>query len=170
MSRRLLVLRHAKSDWNTDAASDFERPLAKRGKRDAPRMGTWMHRQGLVPAYVVSSPAKRAKQTVERLCEELALDGSRVHWDQEVYGGGIASLLGVLEACPAEADPVLLVGHNPGLEDLVTFLDAAIEPPPDGKLLPTAALAELEMPDDWSELTRGSARLIRVTRPKEIDI
>jgi len=168
MPRHLLVLRHAKSDWDADAATDFERPLAKRGRRDAPRMGAWMRKQDLIPAHLVSSPAKRAKQTIELVCEAQGLEPSRISWDPEVYGAGIATLLGVLERCPADADPVLLVGHNPGLEDLVTFLDAAVEQPPDGKLLPTAALAELEMPEDWSELTRGCARLTRVTRAKSI--
>jgi len=131
-------------------------------------MGAWMREQDLIPAHLVSSPAKRAEQTIELVCEALGLEPSRISWDKEVYDAGIAALLGVLERCPADADPVLLVGHNPGLEDLVTFLDAAVELPPDGKLLPTAALAELEMPEDWGELTRGCARLTRVTRAKSI--
>ena len=169
MPRLLLVLRHAKSAWDTDASTDFDRPLAKRGKKDAPRMGAWMAEQGPGPDHVVSSPAKRARQTVKRVCKEIGFDTGGIRWDPEVYAAGISELLGVLERCPPEAGTVLLVGHNPGLEDMITFLDAAVELPPDGKLLPTAALARLQMPDDWSELSRGDARLIDVTRPKDLD-
>ena len=71
MSRELLILRHAKSAWDTSAATDFERPLAKRGRRDAPRVGRFLLDQGLIPDYVVSSPAERAKQTVIGVCEQL---------------------------------------------------------------------------------------------------
>ena len=169
MPRTLLVLRHAKSAWDTGAESDFERPLSKRGKKDAPRMGAWLRREGLVPDLVVSSPARRARQTVKRVCRESGCDAERVVWEPAVYGAGISELLGVLERCPPSAGRVLLVGHNPGLEDVVTFLDAAVQPPPDGKLLPTAAVARLEMPDDWSGLSRGSARLLGVQRPGDLD-
>jgi phosphohistidine phosphatase len=169
MPRLLLVMRHAKSDWDSGAASDFDRPLARRGKKDAPRMGAWLKHEGLVPDLVVSSPARRARQTVKRVCQEAGCDSDRIVWDAEIYGGGISGLLGVLERCPPSAARVLLVGHNPGLEDMVTFLDAAVEPPPDGKLLPTGAVARMEMPDDWSELSRGDARLLGVQRPKDLD-
>ncbi|MGD2083980.1 MAG: histidine phosphatase family protein [Chromatiales bacterium] len=168
MPRLLLVLRHAKSSWDDDAGSDFDRPLAKRGKKDAPRIGAWLKREALVPDLVVSSPARRARQTARRVCEKTGYDTDSIVWEADIYGGGISELLGVLERCAPSAERVLLVGHNPGLEDLVTFLDAAVEPPPDGKLLPTAAVARLEMPDDWSALSRASARLLGVQRPKDL--
>lgn len=78
MPRELLLLRHAKSDWDSDVASDFERPLAKRGKNDAPKVGSWLYREGLVPDHVVSSPATRARQTAIKVCKRLDFKKRRI--------------------------------------------------------------------------------------------
>lgn len=169
MSRELLILRHAKSDWDSGSATDFERPLAKRGRRDAPRVGAWLYREGLVPDCVVSSPAERARQTTLKVCKALDIKRKQVIWDEAVYAAGLEALLGVLGRCPAQASAVMLVGHNPGLEALVRYLTGGDhEEPDDGKLLPTAAMARLEMPDDWSRLDAGSAVLLSLTRPKNL--
>ena len=169
MPRELLILRHAKSDWDSGAARDFDRPLAKRGKKDAPRVGEWLYREGLVPDQVISSPAERARQTAVKVCKSMDFKKKKIRWDDEVYEAGVADLLGVLARCSREARTVLLVGHNPGLEDLVRYLAAdEAEEPSDGKLLPTAALARLEMPDDWSALKVGCAQLVDVTRPRKL--
>jgi phosphohistidine phosphatase len=168
MSRELLVLRHAKSDWDWDASDDFRRPLAKRGKKDAPRVGEWLYREGLVPDFVVSSPAERAKQTAIKVCKSLDFKKKQIVWDDAIYEGAVPGLLQVLARCPTEATTVLLVGHNPGLEDLVRFLAGdEVQTPSDGKLLPTAALARLEMPDDWQALEGGCAQVVSVTRPRK---
>ena len=168
MPRELLILRHAKSDWEAGASGDFDRPLAKRGRKDAPRVGEWLFREGLVPDLVVSSPAERAKQTALRVCESMDFKKKRIVWDDAIYGASLPRLLGVLARCPRDASTVLLVGHNPGLEELVTYLagEGGIERPADGKLLTTAALARLEMPKDWSKLDPGCAELLAVTRPR----
>ena len=169
MSRELLILRHAKSDWNSGNSSDFKRPLAKRGKKDAPRIGEWLYREGLVPDLVVSSPAERARQTAEKVCKSMDYKKKRIRWDEQIYAGNLTSLLGVLGRCPSEARIVLLVGHNPGLEDLVLYLAGDdVEEPADGKLLPTATLVRLETGDDWSKLDPGSAQLITITRPRNL--
>lgn len=169
MPRELLILRHAKSDWDSGATRDFDRPLAKRGKKDAPRVGEWLYREGLVPDLVISSSAERARQTADRVCKSMDFKKKKIQWDDDVYAAGVADLLRVLARCPAETRTVLLVGHNPGLEDLVCYLAAdEVEEPSDGKLLPTAALARLEMPDDWSVLEAGCAQLIAVTRPRKL--
>ena len=169
MSRQLLVLRHAKSAWDTDARTDFERPLAKRGRKDAKRMGCWMGGQGLKPDYVLSSPAQRAKETVLAVCAELGLDTETIHWQPRIYLADLDTLLEVLGECPRKARKVLLVGHNPGVEELVAYLGGeGVVTPPDGKLMPTAALARLDMPKDWSRPGPGVARLLELTRPKEI--
>jgi phosphohistidine phosphatase len=168
MSRELLILRHAKSDWNGDIANDFLRPLAKRGKKDAPRVGEWLYREGLVPDFIISSPAERARQTVIKVCKSLDYKKKQVVWDEDIYEAGLPGLLQVLARCPPAASTVLLVGHNPGLEELLSFLagdDIAL--PEDGKLLPTAALARLEMPDDWQALEKGCAQMVSLTRPRK---
>ncbi len=169
MPRELLILRHAKSDWDTPAASDFERPLAKRGKKDAPRVGEWLYREGLIPRLIVSSPAQRARETALKVCKCLDLPRKRIVWDQDVYDADLHTLLAVLARVPVAADLVLLVGHNPGLEELLRHLAGGdVEESPDGKLLPTATVARLEMPNDWSALAPGCAALVSIVRPKQL--
>jgi phosphohistidine phosphatase len=170
MPRELLILRHAKSDWDSGAATDFHRPLSRRGKQDAPKVGAWLYREGLVPDYVVSSPAERARQTVVKVCKGMELDKKHIVWEPAIYEARVEDLLGVLGRCPAEHATVLLVGHNPGLEELVRYLGGdEVQPPEDGKLMPTAALARLEMPHTWDTLTQGCAHLVSITRPKSLD-
>ena len=169
MNRELLILRHAKSAWDTRAASDFERPLSGRGLRAAPRVGRFLHQQGLIPDYVVSSPAERAKQTVTLVCEELSFDPLRIHWDKNIYGGWPASLIKVLRECPSNAGRVLIAGHNPGMESLVEGLcEHRVVIPGDGKLIPTAAVAHLEISLPWDELDSGCAQLLSITRARSL--
>lgn len=169
MPRELLILRHAKSDWDSVATSDFDRPLAKRGKSDAPKVGAWLYREGLVPDLVVSSPAERAKQTASKVCKCLDIKKKQILWDADIYEAEVPKLLSVLGRCSPEAAIVLLIGHNPGLEELLMHLVGEdLEIPDDGKLLPTGTVARLEMPDDWSALPCGSAQLISITRPRSL--
>lgn len=167
MSRRLILFRHAKSDWDTGVVRDHDRPLAARGRRDVPRMGRWLRSQGKVPDCVISSTARRARETTESLCAELGLNDDEVLWTDAVYDATAGQLLEVLARAPAAARRVLLVGHNPGLEDLLVWLGGdSVKMPPDRKLLTTAAAALLEMPEDWSGLAPGAGRLVELMRPK----
>jgi len=169
MSRELLILRHAKSDWDADTSSDFKRPLAKRGKKDAPRVGEWLYREGLVPDLVISSPAQRAKQTAVKVCKSMDYKKKKIQWDDEIYEADVPVLLRLLARCPADARTILLVGHNPALEDLVRFLAGdEVDEPADGKLLPTATLARLEIPNDWGILDSGCAQVIAIIRPRKL--
>lgn len=166
--RELLILRHAKSDWDLGVESDFVRPLAKRGKRDAPRVGEWLYREGLVPSLVVSSPAERARQTALRVCRSMDFQTKHIVWEEGIYEGRLADLMQVVARFRHDLSPVLLIGHNPGLEELLRYLAGDdIEDPRDGKLLPTAAVARLEMPDDWARLDPGCAQLVSITRPRK---
>ncbi len=169
MPRELLILRHAKSDWDGGATSDFERPLAKRGRKDAPRVGEWLYREGMIPTLIISSPAQRARETALKVCKCLDLSKRDIVWDPEIYEADLPALLGVLSRVPAAARLVLLIGHNPGLEDLLRYLAGAdVDEPDDGKLLPTAAVARLEMPDDWLFLELGCAGLVGIVRPRQL--
>ena len=169
MARELLILRHAKSSWNSDAPTDFERPLSKRGNRDAPRMGRYLEEQALRPDYVISSPAERARQTVLAACRNFGMGESDIHWDQRVYHASTGVLMDVLSECPADALRVLIAGHNPGMESLVrTLCREAVPTPPDFKLMPTAALAHLRIPVSWRELDGGVADLLSLTRVKAL--
>lgn len=169
MPRELLILRHAKSDWGSAATTDFARPLTGRGKRDAPKIGAWLHQEGLQPDHVVSSPAQRARQTAIRVCKTVGFPKGLIDWEPEVYEATLDNLLAALGRCPPDATRVLLVGHNPGLETLLQFLAGGeLDLPEDGKLLPAGALARLEMPEDWSPPSQGCAKLLSITRPRAL--
>ncbi len=169
MPRELLILRHAKSAWNTNAPTDFERPLSKRGRRAAPRVGRFLAREGLVPDYVVSSPAERAKQTVIAVCGEMGIGPDSIHWEPRIYHAYTGSLLTVLNESPDDAQRVLIAGHNPGLEILLrTLSDREVPMPDDYKLMPTAAVARLEVLSEWKNLDGGLARLISLTRARSL--
>ncbi|MBE0471843.1 MAG: histidine phosphatase family protein [Methyloprofundus sp.] len=165
MSRQLLVLRHGKSDWNIET-SDLSRPLKNRGKRDAQRMGAWLQQQALIPDFIISSPAERAKNTAEKLAKAMGLTAKHVHYDARLYAAGLTDLKSVLGDCPESAARVLLIGHNPSLENLIKNLhNGVLQKSADGKLLPTATLAILSMPDQWSLLNQGCATVESITRP-----
>jgi phosphohistidine phosphatase len=169
MSRELLILRHAKSAWDTGAPTDFERPLAPRGLNAAPRVGRFLAAQGLRPDYVVSSPAERARQTVLLVCAEMGIEADSVHWESRIYGCGPRTLFRVLRDCPPDATRVLIAGHNPGLELLLVELcGQRIDIPPDGKLLPTAAVAHLAVDSEWAAIGEGAARLLSLTRARAL--
>lgn len=165
MARELLILRHGKSDWDA-GTDDFNRPLKDRGKRAAQRMGVWIHRQQLLPDHVVSSPATRALETARKLCKAMGIGDQGIQRDSRIYEASAEELLEVLADCPQGARRVLLVGHNPGLEDLLLMLAAEpLEIMAGCKLLPTATLARLTLPDDWQRLSPGCALLESITRP-----
>lgn len=177
MARQLLILRHAKSAWDTNASSDFDRPLAKRGEKDAPAMGAWMREQQLFPDHIVSSPAKRAKQTVIKVCHALDMDKKDIHWDARVYGADTSELMEVLSEVPSKAKSVLLVGHNPGLESLVSYLAGDLS---NGNsendtiktygfcAVKTATLVHLEIAEKWNALKPKCATFIEVKYPREL--
>jgi len=170
MTRELLILRHAKSAWDTRAATDFDRPLSNRGTKAAPRVGRFLLREGLVPDYVVSSPAERAKQTVIAVCEELSFDPHEIVWDRRIYGAWTSALIQVLRESPPQAKRVLIAGHNPGLESLVEELsEQGTAIPVDGKLMPTGAVAHLEIFSEWSELGSACAKLQSITRSRSLE-
>ncbi len=165
---RLFILRHGKSDWGT-GQPDFERPLAERGRTAAKRVGAWMKDQGMMPDRVISSPARRARETAESVCRTLGLKEGGICFDERIYGGSVAEMLACLADHASDARQVLLVGHNPGLEELVDFLtQGQIMQPDDGKLLPTAALAALRPLTDWRSLGQRGAELLSITRPGEM--
>jgi len=159
--REILLLRHAKSSWDSDVATDFERPLAARGRRAAPQMGRLLVQHKLVPDRVVSSPAVRAAQTVRLVVAELGIEEDAIVWDQRLYGASPADLARVMEENRYVAR-LLLVGHNPGFEDLVWDLGGATLEPEGGKFFPTASLAHIR----WGD---GGPVVLAVYRPRELE-
>jgi phosphohistidine phosphatase len=167
--RELLVLRHGKSSWDSDAATDFDRPLAKRGKRDAPRIGEWLLAEAFSPDLVISSPARRARQTARRATKALGLDPESIVYDERIYYGGMRDTLDILAECDRSFRRVLLAGHNPTLEALVSYLaGAGTSEFQAEKFFPTCALARLILPEDWVGLDAGSASLVNLIRPRTL--
>ena len=170
MPSELIIMRHGKSDWDS-GKNDFQRPLAKRGKRSAKRIGRWLQSQGLLPDYVISSPVKRAISTAKRTCKAAGMDAGRIVTDRRIYLADRKTLIKVLQDAPASAGRVLLVGHNPGLEDLLLYLaGSGLRYGDDGKLLPTAAIARLRLPPGFEPISfeRGVAKLLSLTRARSL--
>ena len=168
-TRRLILLRHAKSDWPD--VPDHDRPLAKRGRKDAPVIGRWLRTHGYVPDTVICSTALRARQTWERVAPEL--DASpEVHFEPRAYAATALTLLYLCRELPSQCRAALLIGHNPGIEELAASL---AEPPagqeangPAGFRFPTAAVAVFEFADAWSALAPGQTRLLDHVVPADL--
>lgn len=161
--KTLLVQRHAKSSWKHPELSDHDRPLNKRGKRDAPRMGRLVAAQGLRPDVIVSSTARRARRTAEEVARHAGCEGA-VQLDRRLYLASPDEIVDVVRGVAGSARRVMVVGHNPGLEDLVARLAGRRE------TLPTAALAALRLSiRSWAELTASTAGdLAGPWRPREL--
>ena len=169
MSRELLILRHGKSDWDSDASGDFHRPLAKRGRKAIKCMAAWACEQAVLPSRIVSSSAKRARQSTRRFCRHAGLAESIVVWDEAIYAADVPTLLQVLGKHGNDSAQLMIVGHNPGFEELVEYLaGASIQAPPGMSALPTAALVHMDLPDDWRALAPGCGRVIAIIRPREL--
>lgn len=149
--KELLILRHGKSDWSTDT-TDFYRPLKQRGNRNAKQIGIWLKEQNLLPDLIMSSPAIRALDTTKKSCNAMGLPVHLIKTDKSIYAAELSDLLLLLSETPSSVHRLLLVGHNPGLEDLLNYLVPGIPIPEDGKLLPTATLAYLQLDQQWTSL------------------
>ena len=132
--KKLLVLRHAKSSWTDPDLADFDRPLNERGLRAAPFMGSVIVKDGLEPELIISSPAERARTTAELVVQggDLAAD---VRFEERIYEASPHTLLQIVSDLDDDLETVLLVGHNPGIEDFVKLLTSVYEP------MSTAAMA-----------------------------
>ena len=161
--KTLLVLRHAKSSWNDSALDDHERPLNERGRRDAPRIGELVQEYELLPDVVISSDAVRAQLTAEALAEAAGYAGE-ILFDERLYLASPAEIILVLRTMREDAETIMIVGHNPGLEELVERLTGERQD------MPTAALAQIGLPiDRWRDLklsTRGT--LLGHWQPREL--
>ena len=162
--KRLILLRHAKSSWDSPAARDFDRPLAPRGERDAPKMGKAFRATGLALDLVVSSPAARAKQTAALFLEAVRHDG-KPEYDERIYDATARDLLAVVTGLASRAENVLLVGHNPGFEDLLGLLCGSAGAPARFRV-PTAMLACVDLDGDWSSAGAGRGTLSWMLIPK----
>ena len=166
---RLMLMRHAKSDRSDASQQDFDRPLNARGRKTAPRMGKWLKKNRLAPEILISSPARRARETALLVAGKLRFPEERIIWDERIYNASFEALLAAIRSHLEQLSTTLLVGHNPGLDDLLTYLCAGPMPlDEEGRLLTTGALAVVALDADML-LKRGGAKLERLIRPGEFE-
>lgn len=168
--KTLFLLRHAKSTWDDPVARDFDRPLNRRGREAARAVGAEMARLGLAFDHVVASPAVRVKETLAEVEKGYGAALSAT-FDKRVYLATTDTLLDLIRATGDEAERLLLVGHNPGLESIALELTSG-SGPRDAVAIkyPTGALAEIELPvDEWYAAAPGTGRLTRFIRPRDLD-
>jgi len=167
--KRLGVLRHAKSDWDDLSLRDFDRGLNSRGRRGAALMGRHIRERGENWDKIIASPAERVRRTLDA----SGLDQD-ICWDERAYLADRDTLLALLAERGGEAGAILLVGHNPGLQDLILAL---LSPREDNALVrevevkyPTAAFAVVELDiDDWHDCVPDRGRLVHLARPRDLD-
>lgn len=171
--KRLILFRHAKSDWDDPVARDFDRPLNRRGEKAALVMGEFAKARNIDFDMVVASPAVRVVETLNSFFTSYG-DAVDPHWDRRIYLASTPTLFDVIRDLPDSADSVLMSGHNPGLEELILDLvpdDGASPLREDVEVkFPTASIAVMDLPiDHWSEVKPNIATLASFTRPRDLD-
>lgn len=171
--KRLTLLRHAKSSWDDPVSRDFDRPLNRRGERAAVTIGRFAREQGMHFDHLIASPAVRVVETLDKFREGYG-EMVDANWDRRIYLASSATLMDVLRDLPDSVSDILMMGHNPGLEDLILALV-----PDDGRSalrddvetkFPTASLAVLEIDvGRWDDVGANKARLVSFTRPRDLD-
>ena len=159
--KTLFVLRHAKSSWENPELSDFDRQLNEQGLKTAPIMGETIYRNGFQPAAIISSPAKRAKQTAV-LIKEMAQLESGIEYDERIYEASPLKLLEVISGIDEKHESAMLVGHNPGLEGLIKIITG------EAPSLSTASLAVIDLnAESWNKVAAETGKLRAVFSPKD---
>jgi phosphohistidine phosphatase len=168
MVKRLYLLRHAKSNWGDPSLADEERPLAPRGRKAAARMARHLRQEGIRPDLVLCSTALRATETLKAI--ERALEDTPTRAEKGLYGASAETLLARVRQVPDDVGSVMLIGHNPGLEDLATLLaSGGPELPRLREKYPTCALATLDVGEEaWSLLQPGEAELVGLVTPNDL--
>lgn len=164
----IYILRHCKSDWGGNLQRDKDRPLSARGLRDAGRIGRWMCENEYLPANILCSTAVRARQTTQLVCEQLNIDNDSIHLFPELYLASCGTLLSTINTHRDESGSIMMVGHNPGMDELVSYLaDQDVPLTEQGKLMTTGCLARFRLPQAGNDLHQH-CELLSITRPSEI--
>lgn len=164
----LYILRHCKSGFDRGISQDSDRTLSERGLDDAGRLGRWMEENKYEPAHILCSTAVRAMQTAQRVCQSLVYDEKEINYLPDLYLASCTTLLSMIEANRDKPDPLMIVAHNPGLDELVNYLANKEVPLTDkGKLMSSGCLARFSLPDIGQDL-HHTAELLSITRPADI--
>lgn len=166
---QLIIMRHAKSDWREEGTPDFDRPLTARGRKAAMQMGQWLKQQPFRIGQILCSPALRAEQTGQLVLEQLNLPQKSILWESRIYQASLPDLIALIQQHGEGIRTLLVIGHNPGLDQLLCHLSK--EPPllnKSGKLLTTAAVAVLDFGTAPISAKAHQAQLQYLVRPKEL--
>jgi phosphohistidine phosphatase len=166
VTKRLFVLRHAKSSWDDPDLDDHDRPLAPRGRRAAQVVAAYVRATEVEPELVLCSSARRTRETLE-----MVNPGGEWVIDAELYGADADAVLARIRRLPKETGSAMVIGHNPAMQELVIDLAETGDPTSIDEArrkFPTGALATLTFECEWSELSPGCARLSSLVRPKEL--
>ena len=162
--KKLYILRHAKSDWSDSSLDDFDRGLKKRGKKDIKLTSFWLKKHNVKPDLVLSSPAKRAKKTLEILKDVLKIKDENIKFDPNIYESNVKYLIDMLSKLDNRKKEVFLIGHNPLLNDLAEFLSDAII-----TNIPTSGVIAIKFDvKSWNEIKRKKGNIIFFEYPKKL--
>jgi phosphohistidine phosphatase len=165
MAKQLLLIRHAKSDWNNAGLKDFDRPLNKRGNSNAPEMAQRMFKKGIIPNLLVSSPALRALTTAKHFASTLQIPSEKLQKESTIYEANVKSLLNVVNDLDDQADFVALFGHNPGLTDFANYLSNS-----NIYNMPTCSMVMIAFScENWSEVSADTGEIVFFDYPKNGD-
>ncbi len=170
--KTIYLARHAKSSWDSDADNDFDRPLSDKGFHHAKRMGAELNRLSWKPEIIISSPALRASQTCQTYCKQLGFPIAQVEWNKDFYSAYTVTLLHSLTSVNENTRSVMLVGHNPSMEDLLVHLcgetATSKHKQSNGKLFTTGNVMKLSFNGEWKDLVMSDNSLDGILRPKEL--
>jgi phosphohistidine phosphatase len=161
--KKLFLVRHAKSSWSNPDLDDIERPLNKRGKRDAPFMGKVLNDNHINPDLIISSPAERAFLTAKTIAEQIDYPIEKIQIIDRLYHGGFKDLLVTLKGTKSSINTLMLFGHNPGLTDLSNYIsNQHIEN------IPTTGIVEIDLRvNNWNEIDEDSGTFVDFEFPKK---
>ncbi len=163
--KTLYLLRHAKSSWKNPELLDFERPLNRRGKKDAPAMGKFLKSQKIEIEMLVCSPAKRTRKTAKKVAKEIAYPKQQILYKKEIYEANVADLFGIVQETPNEISSLMLVGHNPSLNDFANLLLS--ENPIEN--IPTAGIVAISFAvNSWQEIEENTGKLLFFEYPQKL--
>lgn len=161
--KTLYLIRHAKSDWSDESLSDFDRPLNKRGAKDAPLMGSHLADQGIRPDLIISSPAVRAKTTAKAFAKALSYPPESIRYDHNLYACDVETILSIIRNVDVNVDTLMLFGHNPELTECANLITGG-----DIDNIPICGVVEMRLKNDsWESIGANSAELRSFDFPKK---
>lgn len=161
--RTLYLVRHAKSSWKDAELSDMKRPLNKRGKRDAPKIGNLLRKRNEIPDLIISSPAKRAFSTAKRFAKGLKYPGKKIATKKQLYMGSSENFIGVISQAEKKFKSIMLIGHNPGLTEFVNEISGE-----NIDNIPTSGVVRIDFDiDEWGEIKNSKGKMIFFEYPKK---